>query len=225
MPQHLCLSGCEEHGGAAAALTNETAVDMAFHKFLWFAEDDVEQPIMLHYCWLRNKDLISISLMLMNISTATSKGAAGSSSKLLSSGVFKLWLCPTEPESPGSKEQCVTTALLQGKCRGWHGSNKAPLSFCLLFDSWDKLSSAVRSCWSLGCGYGGRVSSTNFQSFKNSPNHKVILESTHFWPTWIQLCDFQVSKRNYNTILANFWFSTKGLNKIGWVLYEYVSRV
>lgn len=147
---------CKKLGCAAAALTNETAVDMAFHEFLWFAKYDVEQPIMLYYCWLWNRDLIWISLMLMNIFTLTSKGTVGSSSKWFSSRVFKFWCVPQNRNLSGLMSKCATPALFQGKHRGWHGWNKEDLAFCQLSDSCDKLSSAVRSYWRLGRWYGGQ---------------------------------------------------------------------
>lgn len=169
MIEHLCLSGCKKLGGAAAALTNETAVDMAFHKFLWFAKYDVEQPIRLYYCWLWSKDLIWISLMLMNIFTPTSKGAAGSSSKLFSSRVFKFRCVPQNQNLSGLMSSVQLFALLQGKGRGWHGWNKADLSFCQLFDSCDKLSSAVGSYWRLGRWYGGQGQQHKLSELQKQP--------------------------------------------------------
>lgn len=175
MTEHLCLSGCKRLGGAAAALTNEPAVDMAFHEFLWFAKYDVEQPIMFYYCWLWNKDLIWISLTLMNVFTPTSKGAVGSSSKLFSSRVFRFWCVPQNRNLSGLMSSVPLLPCYKGKVGAgmdetrWifpSASYLTVVTNCLL--PWGPTGDSV-------VGTGGRVSSINFQSFKNSPIHKVLL--------------------------------------------------
>lgn len=175
MIEHLCLSGCKKLGGAAAALTNETAVDTAFHEFLWFAKYDVEQPIRLYYCWLWSKDVIWISLRLMNIFTPTSKGAVGSSSKLFSSRVFKFRRVPRNQNLSG----LMSSVQLLPCYKGNVGVDKDETS--QIFPSASFLTVVTNCLLPRGptgdsvVGTGGRVSSINFQSFKNSPNHKVLL--------------------------------------------------